>query len=209
MHRHVQSPGRKETLSTSCIYVKGSFSVRKVTLGQAFFGSCCFFITRLNPLHESHTAALFPPCLPTSIYASRHPVAAPGQGKTGLRNSLLNCCILTADPLLHVKQDLSLSASYPTVNCWIILATDVVSQCRRWERRGISGGTPVRVSEVGHFPEMSTDASHPKVTEVTSCDVFRQQKRPNSNCSMDDGAPADLPAVRVLDWRHTFEQPQK
>ena len=118
---HAHTKSWKETLSISCICVKESFSIRKVTLGQAFFGSCCFFISRLKQLRANHTTALFPPYFPTSMPAG-HPMAAPGQGKTGLRNSLLHCHVPTADPLLHMKQDSPLIIAYPTLNGWIYLA---------------------------------------------------------------------------------------
>jgi len=45
-------PG-KETLPASCQEVQESFSIRKVTLGQACFGSCCFFTAATGEPHGS------------------------------------------------------------------------------------------------------------------------------------------------------------
>lgn len=79
--------------------------------------------------------------LPASTPTS-HPMATPEQGKTGLRNSPLNHSVPTADPLLHVKQGLSLIVGYPTLKGQISLAPSGAggqvfleghpSECLRW-----------------------------------------------------------------------------
>lgn len=196
----------KETLLVLRIYVKVSFSIRKVPAGQANFGSCCLLITRLKPPHENHAAALFPPCFPASPCASRSPHGRTTTAENRTRKLPVELrCTYSRSTSAHETGRVS-------DNRWLSSAPQLgLLSCPWGWGTGLSGGTPRRLPALGHHHRdlhgcLPTDA-HNQGTEVTPRDVFHQQNSLISTAARVTGS-CSAPGSRVRDGGHAFEPPQ-